>query len=1251
MEMMDIVAQKTPSEDDVNVARSFLTKILRSSMRRNQPISRPHSWHSTKFNENQSETAKPQAPPTQVWHTIHDASSSSDLSSSWDQTPPLRVSDHSMEEHLGGKRDSAYSSFSTSSGMPDYTLYRSNAASTESVVHQVSQWEAGGRNPRTPPSLREGHQPEDRLAYFQMPGLPSAQTDDPARHSTSSRTSLGPVWHVPEKNKTSSPSPPPPPPPARSDSFAATKVHERGLIPPYPEGPEPHKAFTESRHAPNPPSSEAPDQNQNQNQNECISNRHPAHQRHHSDKSTFYPQTWTVSVPKPPTAGGSYCSMQDLQDLNTNSSAPCGQNQSRILSSSEQISDSSRYYCVTTQNNPPLSGRSLSTDPPAVNLQTTSPPGKPQAPQHSPHSKDSNGYNIIQVTTGLETKPSPEDRGLQSYPASRPPEQRRSLPPQDFRHQVSNKICPQDAPMLHSLSMDAAGQTEKTRVLNPEESIEDQQARRSDRFATTLRNQIQMRRANLQKSTSSLPGAEADEDQEVWRPEGDPPSSADRSFTSSYKDHLKEAQARVLKATSFRRRDLVLLEAPAAEASQNYRKEGPPLPTVSESVMGKTIGGPVTRIGGRKRFPAEKKVRSFSEPDKIHQVGVKEDPPRNESSLLDQNKLLSGKPVLHSTPAEIPSETRARGLCWTPEPKEVSVRVLNQGDPAHQPVLDQHLVLDQQRLGTFAEYEAQWNTQKNVQETRPSGRYRSAENILDPEGRRNPTCLHERSRSSPSAQRSGQRIQVPAEQSETEYSRTESKAAAAGSPHPKDHTELPPLPSPPLMEEQCPPSPRFSPQRLSEAPPQEEDKDRGQRLTGSRPSAGTRVPVRILHSGGGSDTCPYLQQPDPPTVEAPGGLAGLGSAGQDSHCSAFSRHTDPPHRDHLTPTPDHMTSNSSPSVGLPCREGETSGGLGETNSGGSGGETPGLSEDQRREALARVIVGKDKSLAEVLDRSHMKTTMDLMEGIFPGGGQLLEGGNHSRKVPPKQGSGPPAETREQDSMAASVSMVTSSSYYSTSAPKAELLIMMKDMREEEEEEDEEEELDSEEELDLDLAFKKQQLMQSLSRKLSVLQEAQQSLQEDVQDNNALGGAVEAQVQLLCKPNEIEKFRMFVGDLDKVVSLLLSLSGRLARVENAIDSLEEEAPPQERRLLTDKRNVLIRQHEDAKELKENLDRRERLVFDILSLHLHQDLLTDYQHFVKMKSALLIEQRKLEDKIKLGEEQLRGLKESLENRTSF
>lgn len=72
---------------------------------------------------------------------------------------------------------------------------------------------------------------------------------------------------------------------------------------------------------------------------------------------------------------------------------------------------------------------------------------------------------------------------------------------------------------------------------------------------------------------------------------------------------------------------------------------------------------------------------------------------------------------------------------------------------------------------------------------------------------------------------------------------------------------------------------------------------------------------------------------------------------------------------------------------------------------------------------------------------------------------------------------------------------------------------------------------------------------------------------------------------------------------------------------------------------------MRQHEDAKELKENLDRRERLVAGIMESHLDAESLDDYRYFVKMKSALIIEQRKLEDKIKLGEEQLKCLLDSL------
>lgn len=300
-------------------------------------------------------------------------------------------------------------------------------------------------------------------------------------------------------------------------------------------------------------------------------------------------------------------------------------------------------------------------------------------------------------------------------------------------------------------------------------------------------------------------------------------------------------------------------------------------------------------------------------------------------------------------------------------------------------------------------------------------------------------------------------------------------------------------------------------------------------------------------------------------------------------------------------------------------------------------------EDLKSEELAREIVGKDKSLADILDPSvKIKTTMDLMEGIFPKDEHLLEEAQQRRKLLPKIPSPRTTEEKkEEPSVPAAVSLATNSTYYSTSAPKAELLIKMKDLRQQQEPEE-----DSGSDLDHDLSLKKQELIDSIGRKLQVLREARESLLEDIQANNALGDEVEAIVKDVCKPNEFDKFRMFIGDLDKVVNLLLSLSGRLARVENALNNLEDSPSPGDRQSLLEKQRVLIQQHEDAKELKENLDRRERIVFDILAAYLSEESLADYEHFVKMKSALIIEQRELEDKIHLGEEQLKCLLDSLQ-----
>ncbi|XP_026943454.1 protein Shroom3 isoform X3 [Sagmatias obliquidens] len=203
------------------------------------------------------------------------------------------------------------------------------------------------------------------------------------------------------------------------------------------------------------------------------------------------------------------------------------------------------------------------------------------------------------------------------------------------------------------------------------------------------------------------------------------------------------------------------------------------------------------------------------------------------------------------------------------------------------------------------------------------------------------------------------------------------------------------------------------------------------------------------------------------------------------------------------------------------------------------------SEDMRTEALAKEIVHQDKSLADILDPdSRMKTTMDLMEGLFPRDANLLKENSIKRKAMQRTVSFPGCEAKRSEDKEAAGMLVNCPVYYSVSAPKAELLNKIKAMPEEVNEEEE--------------------------------------------------------------PADINE---------------------------------------KKSSLNEKRKVLAAQHEDARELKENVDRRQRVVLDILAHYLSKEQLQDYQHFVKMKSTLLIEQRELDDKIKLGQEQVKCLLESL------
>ncbi|XP_070553649.1 protein Shroom2-like isoform X2 [Ptychodera flava] len=295
-------------------------------------------------------------------------------------------------------------------------------------------------------------------------------------------------------------------------------------------------------------------------------------------------------------------------------------------------------------------------------------------------------------------------------------------------------------------------------------------------------------------------------------------------------------------------------------------------------------------------------------------------------------------------------------------------------------------------------------------------------------------------------------------------------------------------------------------------------------------------------------------------------------------------------------------------------------------------------EELKEEELTKAICSesKDKNLSTIL--APMQRTTDDYIGVLgfptangvqrkrrPGANRPLNSEKPSEKKVPTQKKPDPA-----------LILPATSPYYGISAVKAQLLIENKDMQEDMEPISE----DSEE-----LNQKKEELIDSIGKKLECLREEQEKLKEETSENEELGRQVTELAKSVCKENEFNKFELFVNELDSIINLLMSLSGRLARAENALSTLDPDCDPEAKLSLEDKRDRLQNQYEEAKKLKEGIDKRNEQVCVNLRKYLCDDDYADFEHFVSMKSDLIMTSRQLNDKVKLGEEQLQALKDSM------
>lgn len=89
------------------------------------------------------------------------------------------------------------------------------------------------------------------------------------------------------------------------------------------------------------------------------------------------------------------------------------------------------------------------------------------------------------------------------------------------------------------------------------------------------------------------------------------------------------------------------------------------------------------------------------------------------------------------------------------------------------------------------------------------------------------------------------------------------------------------------------------------------------------------------------------------------------------------------------------------------------------------------------------------------------------------------------------------------------------------------------------------------------------LIAHIEERLQCLEEERSTVQSEEKVNGERGDALEALVRESCASAELERYTQFIEDLERVVSLLLCLSARLARVQNALSTADDSMDAEER----------------------------------------------------------------------------------------
>ncbi|CAK9300136.1 unnamed protein product [Gordionus sp. m RMFG-2023] len=167
-------------------------------------------------------------------------------------------------------------------------------------------------------------------------------------------------------------------------------------------------------------------------------------------------------------------------------------------------------------------------------------------------------------------------------------------------------------------------------------------------------------------------------------------------------------------------------------------------------------------------------------------------------------------------------------------------------------------------------------------------------------------------------------------------------------------------------------------------------------------------------------------------------------------------------------------------------------------------------------------------------------------------------------------------------------------------------------------------------------------LDGVQNKLKALKMMKSDLEEEVSNNNLTWQQMKAIISKLVKSQEMEKVYHYFDDSEKIICLLLSLSIRIFKNNQLLNScIDTKMMDNDKEIYENRKSKLEMQYKDAMNLKLSIDKRLQLVDTLFSKYISESDCTKFQEYCESRIKLIIDQRFIIEKIKIGEEQLSAL----------